>query len=38
MAKMADAVKTFYATLTPEQQTAFDKIHKSHMSHMGHMK
>jgi len=37
MEKMADAVKTFYAILTPEQQAAFDKIHTSHMTKMGHM-
>ena len=36
MDKMADAVKTFYATLSPEQQTTFDKVHMSHMG-MGHM-
>jgi len=35
MDKMADAVKEFYATLSPEQQTAFDKVHASHMNHMG---
>ncbi|BBP03890.1 hypothetical protein TPL01_04190 [Sulfuriferula plumbiphila] len=38
MATMADAVKTFYATLTPEQKNAFDKMHMSHMQSMGHMK
>ena len=37
MAKMADAAKTFYAALTPEQQAIFDKIHRTHMNHMGHM-
>lgn len=36
MAKMADIVKTFYATLTPEQQAAFDKMHISHMGSMSH--
>lgn len=36
MAKMADNVKTFYATLTPEQQTAFDKMHMSHMGNKSH--
>jgi len=36
MDKMADAVKAFYATLSPEQQTTFDKVHMSHMG-MGHM-
>lgn len=34
MAKMAAAVKTFYDTLTPEQQAAFDKMHTRHMKHM----
>lgn len=34
IAKMADAVKTFYATLTPEQQTAFDKVHMNRMNRM----
>jgi len=38
MDKMADAVKAFYATLSPEQQTTFDKVHMSHMGMgMGHM-
>ncbi len=36
MAKMTDTVKTFYATLTTEQQTAFDKVHMSQMGLMGH--
>ncbi len=36
MAKMADNVKMFYATLTPEQQAAFDKMHMSHMGYMSH--
>jgi Spy/CpxP family protein refolding chaperone len=43
MQKHADAVKTFYAVLSPEQQKTFDEIHK-HMHHrmkmmgrMGHM-
>lgn len=31
MARMADAVKTFYATLTAEQQATFDKIQMSKM-------
>ena len=34
MSTMADNVKTFYATLTPEQKAAFDKMHMSQMSHM----
>lgn len=34
MEKMADAVKTFYATLTPEQQATFDKVQMSHMGRM----
>ena len=34
MSTMADNVKTFYATLTPEQKVAFDKMHMSHMGHM----
>ena len=38
MAKMADAVKSFYAGLTTDQQKAFDKVHMEHMSHMSHMK
>lgn len=38
IAKMADAVKTFYATLTPEQQIAFDKVHMSRMGRTGRMK
>lgn len=38
MATMADAVKTFYATLTPEQKSAFDKMHMSQMKSMDHMK
>jgi len=37
MEKMAGAVKTFYDTLTPDQQTAFDKVHMSHMSRMNRM-
>lgn len=37
MEKMADAVKTFYDTLTPEQQTAFDKVHMSRMNRMNRM-
>ena len=36
MSTMADNAKTFYATLTPEQKVAFDKMHMSHMGHMGH--
>jgi len=31
MDKMAGAVKTFYATLTPEQQATFDTMQMSHM-------
>ena len=34
MEKMADAVKTFYATLTTEQQATFDKMQMSHMGRM----
>ena len=34
MSTMADNVKTFYATLTPEQKVAFDKMHTNHMGHM----
>ncbi len=34
MALMADTVKTFYNTLTPEQKMAFDKMHNSEMGHM----
>lgn len=37
MARMADAVKTFYATLTPGQQAAFDKLHMGRMNRMGRM-
>lgn len=32
--KLSDAVKTFYGSLTPGQQTTFDKIHTSHMARM----
>lgn len=38
MSTMADNVKTFYATLTPEQKIAFDKVHMNHMKHMKGMK
>ncbi|MHB1332013.1 MAG: Spy/CpxP family protein refolding chaperone [Sulfuriferula sp.] len=38
MTAMAEAVKTFYAALTPEQKSTFDKMHMSHMKSMGHMK
>ncbi|MHB1176672.1 MAG: Spy/CpxP family protein refolding chaperone [Sulfuriferula sp.] len=38
MATMAEAVKTLYAALTPEQKITFDKLHMSHMKSMGHMK
>ena len=38
MTAMADAVKTFYATLTPEQKNTFDKMHMSHMKSMEPMK
>ncbi|MES1998958.1 MAG: Spy/CpxP family protein refolding chaperone [Pseudomonadota bacterium] len=31
MAAMADAVKSFYATLTPEQKMTFDKMHMRRM-------
>jgi hypothetical protein len=34
MAGMADAVKTFYATLSPQQKMDFDKMHTSQMSCM----
>lgn len=34
MARMADAVNIFYSTLTPEQRTAFDKVHMSQMGQM----
>ena len=37
MSAMADNVKTFYATLTPEQQIAFDKMHMGHMKSMERM-
>ena len=37
MATMADTVKTFYNTLTPEQKSVFDKVHNNHMGHMNHM-
>ncbi len=37
MSAMADAVKTFYDTLTPEQKIAFDAMHNSEMSRMKHM-
>lgn len=37
MASMADTVKTFYNTLTPEQKTVFDKMHNSEMAHMKRM-
>jgi len=37
MDKMVDAVKTFYAALTPVQQTAFDKMHMSQMGRMNGM-
>jgi periplasmic protein CpxP/Spy len=41
MDKRADAVKTFYATLKPEQKTIFDALHKGggrggHGGHDGH--
>lgn len=38
MLTMVDNVKTFYATLTPEQKVAFDKVHMSHMKGMERMK
>ncbi len=38
MSTMADNVKTFYATLTPEQKVAFDKVHMGHMKRMERMK
>lgn len=37
MSAMADAMKTFYATLTPEQKATFDSVHQEHMRHMGDM-
>lgn len=37
MSTMADAVKTFYATLSPEQKATFDAMQTEHMQHMGHM-
>ena len=37
MATMADTVKAFYNTLTPEQKIVFDKMHNSHMGYMKHM-
>lgn len=36
MRSMADALKTFYATLTPEQKATLDAMHKEHMGHMKH--
>ncbi|MHB1591195.1 MAG: Spy/CpxP family protein refolding chaperone [Sulfuricella sp.] len=36
MSTMADNVKTFYATLTPEQKVAFDKVHMNHTKGMKH--
>ena len=36
MATMAEAVKTFYAMLSPEQKSTFDKMHMSHMRSMEH--
>jgi len=38
MSTMADNVKTFYATLTPEQKIAFDKVHMEHMKGTERMK
>lgn len=38
MATMADNVKTFYATLTTEQKSTFDKVHMSRIKGMGRMK
>lgn len=35
MDKRGDATKTFYATLTPEQQKVFDTEHKKHGPHGG---
>ena len=37
MSSMADALKTFYDTLTPEQKMAFDKMHNSEMARMQYM-
>ena len=34
MSTMADNLKTFYATLTPEQKVTFDKVHMEHMKGM----
>lgn len=36
MAAMADAVKAFYAELTPEQKGTFDKMHMQQMKSMHH--
>ncbi|MEO6148441.1 MAG: Spy/CpxP family protein refolding chaperone [Sulfuriferula sp.] len=36
MATMADAVKPFYASLTPEQKTTFDSMHMQQMKSMKH--
>ena len=38
MTKLADAVKTFYAKLSTDQQKAFDTLHMKHMSHMSQAK
>ncbi|VAY86742.1 conserved exported hypothetical protein [mine drainage metagenome] len=38
MALMANAVKTFYVTLTPEQKSIFDKSHMNYMKSMDYMK
>jgi protein CpxP len=37
METMADTVKKFYAALTPEQKTVFDKMQMSQMGKMGKM-
>lgn len=38
MAKIADAVKTFYAQLSSTQQKAFDEMHMEHMKQMSRAK
>ena len=34
VAAISDALKVFYATLSPDQQKTFDKVHMSHMEQM----
>jgi hypothetical protein len=38
MAMMADTVKTFYAELTTNQKSAFDKLHMENMKRVSHAK